>query len=768
MRRFLGVVIRHSKISILFIIAATVFFGVNAASIVINPDFYSIFPQENKRVERLYEETGIRDSLEMHLYLSVESDDEFTVGQIQLFYRVLTEIESNPAVLSSINPFNFLTFRNDRGRLSVESIASSVPETEAEADLFMDRLLAEPLARNFIVTENGRGLNALFVNSKDVDSAEFTDEFIQIITPLFDSFTVYYTGDHLLAARTAGYLQKDLMLLVGLAVIVILFILFLSFKSLRAVFLPIITVAAGAVWSTGFSALLGYDLTVVSVVLPVIVLAIGSSYTVHILSEYFREFGNSGENADVEHEICVAVSHVMRTVILAGITTIIGFCSLLTTSIAPVREFGLSVSFGILSCVILSLIFLPALLSGLKPPHPRHRERIAAGILNRIISFTGRTVQRFYPVFIFIFAAVITASVFLYPEISRKVDYIDYFPAEDPVVISALEVIESTGGGQSVNITLKAPEQSVKYFLRNDVMEKIDKLQDAIAMNPNVLSLTSFYTILEQINGVMFGRTGMPESRGITMLLARYFKMMGERDITFAADAEFVNSDYSQVTLFLKVYNSETGKVIADRDIQVLIEDLQIIIDDIYGSSGTYHIWGNTPLFYEAGDQIQHDQLFSTLLSMVMIVIVSFIFFRSFLLGFFSLIPLIFAIALNYILMVALQIPLDVTTVLVSNVAIGVGVDDAIHFILQYRNQVFFADGNYRKALSDTFYITGRPIILTTVSIVAGFLMLCFASFKPIVYFGLLVSISLTAAMLATLLFLPAFIAVYNRIRKRA
>ncbi|MDC7227825.1 MAG: MMPL family transporter [Spirochaetales bacterium] len=765
MFKLLQAIMKRSNLFIVVTILITAFFGYKALDTVIDPDFYSIFPQQNDRVEQLFNETGITDSLEMHLYLTVESEDDINLEQLRLFYEVLQNIEAREDVTGSITPFNFITFRNNGGRFSVEPMTAGAPETETDAALFINRLKTEPLAQGFISSAEGRVMSALFVTASDVNPAAFTAEFEELISPLNDVFKVYHSGDLPFAAKTTGYIQKDLMLLVVLAVIVILIVLFLSFRSFRAVLLPIITVAFGAVWALGFAATLGYKLTVVSVVLPTIVLAIGSSYTVHILSEYFREFGQSGQGADTAFEICIAVSHVLKTVVLAGVTTIIGFCSLLFTTIAPIREFGLSVSFGILACIILSLFFLPSLLSKLSPPRDAQRERIAYGPLNRLIGGISKLVLRFYPVFIIIFIVSILCAVLLYPEISRKVDYVDYFPADDKIVSDSAKITESSGGGQSLNITLIAPEGENRYFLRPDVMAEVDALQDSIREIPDVLGVMSFYTILEQINGVMFNEEGLPQNRGLIMLLSRYFNLMGDRDITYAADADFVSGDYSQVTLFLKVYDSETGKTIADRDILELIEDLQMKVDAAFPEAGASHIWGNTVLFYEAGRQIHRDQLLSTSIAMVLIVIVSMIFFRSVLMGFCSLIPLVFAIALNYIMMVLFSIPLDVTTVLVSNVAIGVGVDDAIHFLLQYRSRLALNGRDRRPAIVESYQITGRPIILTTVSIVAGFSILGFASFKPIVYFGLLVSISLAAAMISTLLFLPAFLAAYSRIK---
>lgn len=756
--------IKHANIIIVVILLITAGMAFLASGIVFDPDYYSIFPDKNERRELLFEKTGIIGELDMYLMLSVKSDDALSVEKLQVFDDVLRELEAHQAISDCISPFDFITFVNKAGRLSVEKVSSHSPRNKEELAVFKERLLGEPLAQDFVVSDDGKTLTALLINTPIEDSAGFMLDFKKIIEPLQEEFEVLYTGDLPFSELTVEYLQRDLLVLVVLAILIILVVLYFSFHAFRAVFLPLVTVGIGALWSIGFSAVIGYNLTVVSVVLPIIILAIGSSYTVHILSEYFRSY-NAG---DGEAGIAEAVSHVVLTVILAGVTTIIGFSSLLFTSIRPLKEFGLSVSFGILTCVILSIFFLPALLSKLSPPKTIHKEKIKKDLITKAVVKLGEFVNRRYIIICIAFLITVAGAFLLYSEISRKVDYVDYFPKDNKLIKDTYQMLADSGGSQSMNITLVAPEGEDDYFLQDNVVENVLSLQEDILDNVNVIGLTSYFTIVKQINGVMTGKQEFPKEKGLILLLSRYFKLLGDSgtDLTYGSQADFINDDYSQLTFFIKVYDGSTGKMIATEDTKALSDAMNEMVSN-YLEGVDVHIWGNTIINYDAAMQIQRDQLFSALLSMILIFAVSSIFFRSLRLGWFSLIPLISAIAFNYIVMAVFKIPLDVTTVLVSNVAIGVGVDDAIHFILQYQKQSAIARQDCRVAVSRTFFITGRPIVLTTVSIVAGFLVLGFASFKPIVFFGILVSISLLAAMLSTLIFLPAFIIVIDKLHHR-
>jgi hypothetical protein len=152
---------------------------------------------------------------------------------------------------------------------------------------------------------------------------------------------------------------------------------------------------------------------------------------------------------------------------------------------------------------------------------------------------------------------------------------------------------------------------------------------------------------------------------------------------------------------------------------------------------------------------------------MILVFIVTTIALRSFFHGAFALIPIITGITLNYIVMALLNIPLDMTMVMVSSVAIGVGIDDAIHFLLQYKRQLRKHPDNVPMVIANSLKITGRPILLTSLSIVGGLLVLTVAQFKPIVYFGFLVALALAATALGTLLILPAALSLRESIRRR-
>jgi hypothetical protein len=722
----------------------------------------SLLPSENERIIELQKQLGIEDRVTQYIFLSVESDNPYTLQKLSLLERVIKEIEALPAVENSLTPFNFVSFTSQGSRIVPTTMApeGTAPDTREELETFRRQITEDPLARNFVVSDNGTVLSTVFTNSRVDDHTVFMDTFRRIIAPLEEEFTVHVTGEVPVGERTTFYLTRDLMVLLLLALLMMLIIFYLSFKAKRSILLPISVVVIGAIWSVGFMSLMGFKLTVVSIIIPSLILTIGSSYTIHILNEYYRHTSDAQEE---DHTwIIEAVSHVTRTVLLSALTTIIGFSSLLVTSMEPVREFGVGVSFGIASCAILSLFFLPAVFDLLKPPRKKHQWVVHRGWLIKVIVRVGTFASRFRFLFLGLFAGLVALFFIAMPHIEHQSNYLSYFPQNDRVIKDTKFIIQHTGGSQSLNITLKAPKGEENYFLRTDVLAQVDKLERALANNEDVLSILSFTRILKNMNRVMNQKYAIPENRGLTLLLSRYFRMISKSRFSLGSQASLISEDYRTMTIFTKVYDSTTKQYVTEDHLRALLEEVKQDTDRLLSDEIATFNWGNSLLFLDATRTLNHDQLLSTSLSILLVFIVTAIFFGSVLYGLVALIPLLSGILFYFISLAVFQIPLDMTTILVTNVAIGVGIDDAIHFILQYTRQRKMGRGLLSKSLYFSLKITGRPIVLTTFSLVAGLLVLSFASFQPIIYFGVLVAITLFAAMLGTIVFLPAVLAIVD------
>ncbi len=752
------------RIIIMFTVITTVVLGYFATTISLNPDINVLMPKVNKRIDTLKKNFDIHDAVTQYLFLSVESKKPYDLKTMQVFSDAINSISEIDDIEGVITPFNIITFDTEGKRIIPVRMSDSgaAPKDEKTLQRFVDRIRRNHLASNFVIADDGRILTAVFSTGTVTDPEGFMNKINNIINPLRSYCTIHITGDIPLAQRTGLYLAKDLRIFLSLSVLVMMFVFFLSFRTKRAVLLPMIVVITGTIWTVGFMALKGYSFTIVSIIIPPLLLTIGSSYTIHLLNEYYR---NSKSNSADKYWITEAVRHITNTILLAGITTVIGFSSLLITSMPTLREFGLSFSFGVISTVALSLFFLPSIFYLLPDPAEKYRKAVKKGRFTKVTVQIGKfSVTHPYAV-ILGFIVIMILAVILFPSIREQSDYLSYFPSDDPVVEDTRFIIQHTGGAQALNITLSAPNSEKGYFLKPEILKKIDSVSSVLDSYPDVISTLSFPGILKEMNEALSGEFSVPENRGMILMLYRYFKMISKESFSLGSESSLISKDGSSVTIFLKVYDNETKRFLGVRGIKKLIDFTNRLLGRTLPPDVGYSLWGNTMLYVESNDFLDRDQIRTTLLSFFLVLIVSLIYFRSMVYAVVSVLPLAVSIAVYFISLAVFRIPLDMTTVLVTNVAIGVGLDDALHFLSRFKALRNSSEETVKRDLIVTMERTGRPIVLTTLSLAAGLMVLCFASFKPVVYFGLLIAGTLFTAMLSTVFLIPSLLLTARKFR---
>lgn len=762
--RFIRSTLRHSKLIILLTLALTVFLGIQAGKIGIDTDVNTLMTQRNSRILRIREQIGVETETRYYLFVSIRGRDLYNLNILGTFEDTIDAILDIPEITAALTPFNFVFFESQGRRIIPATISPTgrAPKTAEDLALFEKRVKENALSENFVVADGGRILTAVFTNEPADDHERFMNAFREAVAPLEEVTTVYFTGEVPFQERISQLLSKDFSVLLILAGIAMLTIFWLSFRSLRAVILPIMVVMIGAVWCLGVMAMLGFPITVVTVIIPSMILTIGSSYTIHVLNEYFRSARISG--TEKNQWLADSVEHVIRTVILAALTTMISFLSLLFTTLRPLQEFGLSIGLGILFCGVLALFFLPAVFSLIGPPRDQHRERVTHGILTRSAAIMGQWAARRRLLTAGIFLLLFAGFLVCYPLIRHQSDYFAYFPSNDRIIKDARFINKNSGGSQTFNITLSAPGGQKNHFLNPEVLETVDRFETVLGAHPSVTNTLSFNGILKTMNRTLTNSPGLPESRGLILLLGRYFRMIPNERISLGQEASIINDEASSITIYLKVAEAETYSIMGENDMRRFLDFIDAETELAFGESLDVYLWGNSMLLLDSSRTIKRDQLRSTIISITLGMVISWIFFRSAVFGVMVLIPLLSGIFFYFIILFISGIPLDMTTILVTNVTVGVGLDDAVHFILQYCKQRMLQP--CRLALSSSLRITGRPIVLTTLSLVAGLLMLCFAGFKPVVFFGFLIAGTLFSTMVGTIIFIPAAIIFHETFRE--
>ena len=748
---------RHPWLVIILSFSITLLFLYPMRNLKIEPDVMSLLPasvQEELKGNQPEQSTDFD-----RIAVMISGPGVFTYQHLKLFESTYKKIQTSIGAEKIIEPFSQTLLLKSGSRLMPATLSPTgkAPVNPEEAAVFKKRLTEDPFATGLITSENRDVLLVYFLVRKGMDYLDMMDRVTELLRPLKEEVTVTVTGTAPFSAETERFLTKDFIKLLILVIAVILLSYYLGFRSKRAVFIPILLIISGTIFALGGMAALGFKLTMVSIVTPPLILTLGSSYSIHVLNAYYS-FLRSNKNHDKQNAIITSVTGVSPTVFLASLTTIIGLLSLLLASIQQTREFAIATAFGIFSTALLSLTLLPAFLQLQRVPEQKKLNELSSDFLSRLIHFIGpRIIRKKYAAFIII-ALIFTGFLLIYPHIVFNTNPFKYYPPNSDIIKGNHFILEKIGGLEEISITFSPKTNTKGFFLNPEALNSILNIEKKIRKLDNVSFLFSYPSYLNYAGKVMSGKEGFLSSRGLNLLVARLFHT-AEGDQAYF----YVDKDFTRLTTTIKVYNNDKKQPIDEKDTAELKSRLTSILSDNTPGTMEWQVSAMSFAFLDLSHQMRRDFLVSTLGALIAIGIVAFLAFKSISQSILALIPLIMGIFSSLIFMVIFRVPLDMTTIMVSCISVGVGVDDSIHFLLRHHlNKERYPD-NSEKAVYETLIHAGRPIILTTVSIVSGLLFLTLAQFQPIRYFGLLIVFTLTTAMLATLLLLPPLLNKHNR-----
>jgi predicted RND superfamily exporter protein len=783
---------KHSKSTLIVILLITAFFLYHAAFLHLDADYNSLMNETGKGVsyrggsgeymdqqgsalvESFIPETMVLDTtaLGSHLVASaeveppmpednlaystsylvmVESPALFEAETLNRITTVMQKLTDTGYLSKSFSVLDFVTFEKKGSRLVTVPLGSSSIQnkwTEEQAQLLKQRIENDPLVKNYLVSEN---LDAMLFS---FESFALTHQMEAELSNLLDELreadiTVSINGGAIITNRLMHYLGRDLSILLSLCFIAILTIYYLSFKAKRSVLLPFSMSLIGIIWTFGTMHLLGYSLTIINIVTPCMVLNLGSSYAIHVIGEYYADYAK-GLNP------IQSTQKILRTIVFACITTVIGFMSLLFSKTPALREFGIAVGIGVSYCAVLASTYLPAMLSLVVPPKQEQIKTYKKGYLAQLVISIDRSVKHAWPLLVVVFLLVIIGYFATRDYIPVNTNYMSYLPKKEPLGETSRRFAQKMGGDTPFLITVEAPEGESQFFLKSGNLQDVYAFEQAVQQSSDdVRHIISFASYVAFANSVYSQEEGIPESDGLLNLLSRMVILMsrqGQEDM-----GTIMNPEGTKLTIILQNYDAKE-QALGTIGSAKRIEDTVISLLPLLPNGTIVTLDGEPHRSLHFSEALLSDQMKSTYASVLLVFLVVLFAFKSVSLALYALIPIISGVMANYIFMYFFQIPFDMITVSFGSIAVGAGIDDAIHFLIRYKNKLGIDDRTVESLLSETIRETGRPIILTTLSIVGGMLMFLFASYTPVRYFGSLMSMALLNCMLSTLLIMPSVI----------
>ena len=615
------------------------------------------------------------------------------------------------------------------------------------------RIYADPRLVESVFSKNGEAV-CLVLRHKKINKAQ-GDSLVASVNfwlEELDFQETHLAGKARAAPVYLGKIQKELILFLSASLVLIIIFLILAYRAFWAVLVPLLVVSLSAVWILGFMAAVGKPLDIMMVLLPTIIFVVGMSDVVHILTRYIEELRHGRNKINA---LLITFKEVGLATFLTSLTTAIGFLTLYSASIKPIKEFGLYTALGVLVAYILAFTLLPSALLFLKRPAVVDRQqqyhRWAQSMRNLMI-----TTIRNRKAVIAIVTVMLLISVVGLSRLKVNAYLIDDIPKEDPLRQDFLFFDQDFGGSRPFEMALEVKD-STRSIWDLDVLEELEQVETYLKTEQQISHLNSPIQIVRSLNqatqGGSLDRYELPQDQTAFDRLSKYLKRFKESksEVALAGGKKArVSGRMDDVGSYLSLIN---------------ISNLQdFLSSDLQGSSLRYRITGTSLLIDKNNQYLIDNMLVGLAIAFGAVALIIGLLFRSFRMVVIALItnsiPLIFVAGI----MGLFGIPLKLTTSVIFTVAFGIAVDDTIHFISKLKLEL--AKGRSKLyALKRTYLSTGKAIVVTTMILSGGFLTLVLSSFGGTFYTGLFVSLTLLFALVIDLTLLPVLIVLWYRVR---
>ena len=677
-----------------------------------------------------------------------------TLKQLTKRFQNFAEIEKDD-VTSLYNADNIIG--TDDG-MDVKRFYQRVPKTEDKLLALQENVRKNEMVFGRLVSENEQVTVIIAEIGDDVFTPEFYDEILASAKlSETDDIKIHVAGRPIVEGEMALLGPADMKKMVPIVILVIMVVLFFTLRSVKSTLITLGVVFLSTIWAFGLMASVGVPIYAVSTMIPVMLIAIGVADGIHLYS-HLHTFVDHNPSATKLEATKDMIKHLWKPVVMTSVTTAVGFVSLLTSEVYPVKYFGLFTAFGVLMAMVFSLVFLPAgiMIFGLpkakKVNHHKDKEGHSHSKLAN--TFAASVIKHKY-VSIMGAALIIVVSLIGMQKLWINSSFLDKFENDSDIVLTDKFINENFGGTSSLNLILDA-EGKKDAFKEPVVLKLVDKMQKDVNTQLQVVGNTfSLADYINRMNKVMNADNEafnvIPDSKNMIAQYLLLYEMSGDPENL----NKVVDYDYEKANITFQLKKDDSKSINSALDIIHTYEDE---FKDL-GISMNYAGSGFKGLVFT--DLILEGQIKSLILSLLIIIILLSIMFKNIKIGLISSVPIILTAAISFGIMGFLNIPLSTTTALLSSIAIGIGIDYAVHFLEQYRLNAATSDDKLQVAQL-TMAHSGKAIIFNAIVVIAGFLVLLFSVFPPNRELGALVSLNMFTSLVGTLTIMLVLLNVSN------
>jgi hydrophobe/amphiphile efflux-3 (HAE3) family protein len=626
--------------------------------------------------------------------------------------------------------------------LDVKAFFRTVPQTEEGLLEIAEKVRNNEMVSGRLVSKN----ETVSVLIAELEDDAFSQDFYHRILKLVNSYEgpeqLYVAGVPIVEGTMAYLGPKDMKKMVPIVVLVIFVVLFLILKSLRNTLFTMLVVSFSTVWAFGLMAVLNIPIYAVSTMIPVMLIAIGVADGIHLYS-HLDLFLLSNPGASRREAVSDMLKNMWKPVVMTSVTTSIGFISLLSSEVFPIKYFGLFTAFGVIAAMLFSLLLIPSAIIVFGYPKRKQIKGSDQNMAKNTFSTKfANAVVKHKTITLFLTIVIVMFSIYGITKVWINSSFLDKFEKDSDIVLTDAFINENFGGTSTLNVILEGEE--IDVMKSPAVLKLIDQLQMDIETKLDLVGNSfSLADYLKRMNKVMNEDQKefdtIPDSQDLNAQYLLLYEMSGDpENLWKVVDYNFQTAN---LTIQLK---SDDSKAI-NSAISV-VEEYRQAFENL-GIRMNFAGTGYKGLVFN--ELILEGQIKSLLISLVIIIVLLTLMFRNLLVGIIGSIPIIITALIGFGVMGLLNIPLSTTTALISSIAIGIGIDYAVHFIERYR---IYAQktGDKQLTMQKTMHHSGRAIIFNAIVVIAGFMVLLFSVFPPNRSLGALVSLNMFTSFLGT------------------
>lgn len=751
-RRLLYWMILHPVLVLTLTGLITVGLGWAALSLSFSADLQGMLPGDDPSVVDFVEMSRSYGSQDYLLVAVHHPDGVFNPGTLQKVWTLTQALQALPErwvedVRSILNA-EIVEGRN--GALVVRPAAESLPQTPEDIAAFRATIEKERLLSRLLLSSD-RNTTLIVLEERpqiiNSDEAMRMSEAVEaLVMPFAGPEQIYLSGGPYIISSVRNAMIRDLRLLIPIALVVLLGVLLVSFRQWRGMLLPVAVSGLTVVWTLGFMALVGFKLTIVSVVIPVILIALANADSIHILTRYQEALHHTPSKRRALYR---ALRSLGQPVVYTSLSSSVGFLGVATAYSVIVREFGLATALGIVFALVLSLTFLPALLAVLPARSATHltRRRTSRWVLGWRLGSRQQS-RRWLRLAIVVFVVGLLGV----GRIQINNNPLDYVRQDLPVVQSARFVQDTFGGSLTLRLVLGGGKPD--RWKDPQWLARVAALQAYVESLPHTGPSTSLVDVVREIN------TTLHDDDPAYDVIPNDIRAVAQSLLLFefgggASLDGLVKRDYSEGQATVLVESLPLG-------------ELTTLVDAVDGylklhfPDAVHHITGQPIFGLRLGQTLIPSQASSLAISLFLVWGMLLLLTRSLRLSLISIVPLVISVAVMLGAMGYLGINLDIGTVMVASVAIGIGVDFAIHFIAQYQQARRRLAPE--PAITQALALTWRALWYHTLSLSLGFSVMLLSHFTANIAFGGLMGLTVAVAFVSSLRLVPALLLLTSKV----